>query len=220
MSCCLALLLPAAWAIHWPGFGHGEYGVGEVLPLRVAKLTSIHTQLPLSFYSLAQCTPQTLTASPENLGEVLHGDRILNAPFELRLRQPRFRALCRLSLNAQERAGWIARIGAEYRAHLLLDNLPVATRLPPRRAGGTRLDRGPEGPLYERGYRLGATDESGGVVVHNHLHFTVKYHITTPGPASGGMDEAPGGVPGGGGARIVGFEVVPSSRAYRYVCVH
>ena len=231
----LLLLARGASTIHWPGFGHGEYGVADVLPLRVAKLTSIRTQIPFSFYSLAQCVPQKLSASPENIGEVLHGDRILNAPYELRLRQPRFLALCRLRLDAKERAAWVARIRDEYRAHLLLDNLPVATRLPPRRTGGTRFRQG-AGPSLERGYRLGTYDaQSGSAVVNNHLRFIVQYYITTPDPdgraASAVGSRRAGGpsakeahdvaqlnsVPRGGGARIVGFEVVPSSRAYTHM---
>lgn len=198
VTLALALALRSAEAIHWPGFGHGQYAVGEVLPLRVAKLWSMRTQVPFSFYSLAQCSPAVLTPSAENLGEVLHGDRILNAPWDLRLREPRFLALCRISLDPSERAEWVERIRDEYRAHLLLDNLPVATRLPPRRAGGTRLDRGP-GAEYERGYRLGTMRPDGSATVHNHLHFTVQYHEG-----------------GGGGARIVGFEVEVGSRAYTH----
>lgn len=224
----LGLLLPlGAWAIHWPGFGHGEYAMGEVLPLRVAKLTSTRTQMPFSFFSLAQCMPQKLTPSAENIGEVLHGDRILNAPFELRLGHPRYLALCRLRLDAAERAAWVAKIRDEYRAQLLLDNLPVATRLPSRRAGGSRLDRG-AGLTYQRGYSLGAVDpQTGAVLVHNHLQFTVYFSAAdgaaTADSLSGGgqagerADGSAGGAAAGGGtARIVGFEVTPTSRAYRH----
>ena len=98
--------------------------------MRVAKLMSTRTLVPFSYYSLAQCTPRSLEAAAENLGEVLHGDRIFNAPFELRLRRPRALALCRLLLDPQERELWVARIREGYRAHLLLDNLPVGTRRP------------------------------------------------------------------------------------------
>jgi transmembrane 9 superfamily protein 2/4 len=220
-------LLTGGLAIHWPGFGHGEYAMGEVLPLRVAKLTSTRTQMPFSFFSLAQCTPQRLTPSAENIGEVLHGDRILNAPFELQLGRPRYLALCRLRLDAAERAAWVARIRDDYRAHLLLDNLPVAMRLPPRRAGGSRLDRG-AGLTYQRGYSLGAVNpQTGAVLVHNHLHFTVYFSASDGAAASGGVSR--GGqagkldngsknstADGGGTARIVGFEVIPTSRAYRH----
>src|SRR6056297_1088978 len=133
----LGLLLPLlCGAIHWPGFGHGEYAVGEVLPLRVAKLTSTRTQMPFSFFSLTQCMPQKLTASAENIGEVLHGDRIRNAPFEL------------------------------------------------------QLGRG-AGLTYQRGYSLGAVDpQTGAVLVHNHLQFTIYFSAregaTAAGSVSGG----------------------------------
>jgi transmembrane 9 superfamily protein 2/4 len=221
----LSLLL-SGLAFHWPGLGHGEYADGSVLPLRVAKLTSTRTQMPFSFFSLAQCMPQRLTPSAENIGEVLHGDRILNAPFELQFGRPRYLALCRLRLDAAERAAWVSKIRNEYRAQLLLDNLPVATRLPPRRAGGSRLDRG-SGPTYQRGYSLGSVDpNTGAVSVHNHLQFTVYFSASedaTAGGVSGdgqAAERADGleGVVGigSGTASIVGFEVSPMSRAYRH----
>jgi len=140
---------------------------------------------------------------------------------------PRYLALCRLRLDAAERAAWVAKIRDEYRAQLLLDNLPVATRLPSRRAGGSRLDRG-AGLTYQRGYSLGAVDpQTGAVLVHNHLQFTVYFSAAdgaaTADSLSGGgqagerADGSAGGAAAGGGtARIVGFEVTPTSRAYRH----
>jgi len=168
--------------------------------MRVAKLMSTRTLVPFSYYSLAQCTPRSLEAAAENLGEVLHGDRIFNAPFELRLRRPRALALCRLLLDPQERELWVARIREGYRAHLLLDNLPVGTRRP----------RDGAAPLLERGYLLGAAAPDG-AIVHNHLHFTVRYHLPSPSVTTG---EAWRG--SGRRARIVGFEVEPSSRGYTH----
>ena len=84
--------------------------------MRVNKITSIHTQIPYSFYSLPSCLPHVLHSSPENLGEVrpplvalvmcvpsalcglqvLHGDVIQNAAYELRLGVSRLRVLCKV----------------------------------------------------------------------------------------------------------------------------
>lgn len=54
---------------------------GDLLNVKVNKLTSIKTQLPYSYYSLPYCRPETIVDSRENLGEVLRGDRIENSPF-------------------------------------------------------------------------------------------------------------------------------------------
>jgi hypothetical protein len=54
---------------------------GDPLQVKVNKLTSIKTQLPYTYYSLPFCKPATIVDSAENLGEVLHGDRIENSPY-------------------------------------------------------------------------------------------------------------------------------------------
>jgi len=51
--------------------------------VKVNKLTSIKTQLPYSYYSLPFCRPKKIVDSTENLGEVLRGDRIENAPYSV-----------------------------------------------------------------------------------------------------------------------------------------
>lgn len=54
---------------------------GDLLQVKVNKLTSTKTQLPYSFYSLPYCTPEKIVDSAENLGEVLRGDRIENSKY-------------------------------------------------------------------------------------------------------------------------------------------
>lgn len=61
---------------------------GDLLRVKVNKLTSIKTQLPYSYYSLPYCRPKQIFDSAENLGEVLRGDRIENSPFEVCYKQP------------------------------------------------------------------------------------------------------------------------------------
>lgn len=56
---------------------------GDELKVKVNKLTSIKTQLPYSYYSLPFCQPKKIVDSTENLGEVLRGDRIENAPYSV-----------------------------------------------------------------------------------------------------------------------------------------
>lgn len=58
---------------------------GDELKVKVNKLTSTKTQLPYSYYSLPYCKPERIVDSAENLGEVLHGDRIENSPYVVSL---------------------------------------------------------------------------------------------------------------------------------------
>lgn len=56
---------------------------GDLVTLKVNKLTSTKTQLPYDYYSVWFCQPQHIVSSAENLGEVLRGDRIENSPYEV-----------------------------------------------------------------------------------------------------------------------------------------
>ena len=91
----------------------------------------------------------------ENLGEVLYGSVIENAPFVLRFGKTDLKVLCRVEMGAEERKVWTQRIREEYRGHLLLDNLPVATRLSNAASSASRPAGRSTGVHYERGYRVG-----------------------------------------------------------------
>ena len=214
MHCQLALLAcwqPVASGLVWPGVAPREYKDGETVPMLANKLSSVRTQIPRSFYALPGCVPHQLTRAPESLGEVMNGNLVQNAPFELRFGVSRELVLCKVDLDPRGRLLWAKRVREDYRGHLLLDNLPVATRL--SRTEGA----GPAGPMrYERGYTLGVVRQpgvhrlgrTGTAYCHNHLAFSVGYFGSTDGGgASGG---------GGGGVRIVSFEVVPHSRQYSH----
>jgi transmembrane 9 superfamily member 2/4 len=49
--------------------------------VKVNKLSSTKTQLPYDHYFLDYCKPEKILNSGENLGEVLHGDRIENSVY-------------------------------------------------------------------------------------------------------------------------------------------
>jgi transmembrane 9 superfamily member 2/4 len=56
----------------------------DELQVKVNKLSSIKTQLPYDYYFLDYCKPEAIKNSAENLGEVLHGDRIENSVYNVR----------------------------------------------------------------------------------------------------------------------------------------
>ncbi|XP_046398998.1 transmembrane 9 superfamily member 4 isoform X2 [Ischnura elegans] len=175
-----------------PGVAPVEFHRGARIEVRAVKMTSTHTQLPYEYYSLPFCLPKngTFIYKSENLGEVLRGDRIVNTPYEVRMAEDiGCRLLCHTPdspINWSEEAAQkvIGRIQHEYFVHLLVDNLPCATRLVDEETGQVR---------YEHGYRLG-TVVDGNTYINNHLKLRLQYHTE---------DEDT--------YRVVGFEVEASS---------
>lgn len=70
-----------AHAFYLPGVAPIEYNTGDRVYLSVNQLTSVHTQLPMRYYTLPFCRPETIEDDRENLGELLLGDRIENSPY-------------------------------------------------------------------------------------------------------------------------------------------
>lgn len=163
--------------------------------VKAVKMTSSRTQLPYDYYSLQFCRSKNgaLHYKSENLGEVLRGnqqnllldvqishnkfifsgDRIVNTPYEVRMNK---NINCRLLCNTNEQPiNWdlqeskkvAERIQHEYFVHLIVDNLPVATRI--RNPDSTETQ-------YEHGYRLGMMNK-GEAFINNHLKFILSYHI-------------------------------------------
>ena len=113
----------------WPGVAPREYASGEIVPMLANKLTSVRTQIPRPFYALPFCVPHRTEYRPESLGEVMNGNLVQNAAFELRVGVSRELVLCKVDLDHHGRLQWAKRVREDYRGHLLLDNLPVATRI-------------------------------------------------------------------------------------------
>uniref|UniRef100_A0A1B6ETI8 Transmembrane 9 superfamily member n=1 Tax=Cuerna arida TaxID=1464854 RepID=A0A1B6ETI8_9HEMI len=175
-----------------PGVAPVEFKKGDRIEVRAVKMTSTQTQLPYEYYSLPFCPPKNRTYKykSENLGEVLRGDRIVNTPYEVRMAQDvSCRLLCHspgmpMHWSYEDQLKVMYRIRHEYSVHLLVDNLPCATK--------TMSPDGNE-VQYEHGYRLGTTS-NGRVFINNHLKLILLYHTVN--------EET---------FRVVGFEVEASS---------
>ncbi|XP_065890700.1 transmembrane 9 superfamily member 4-like [Dysidea avara] len=182
-----------------PGVAPTEYKAKEKLDIRAVKMTSVKTQLPYDYYALPFCKPSDskLHYKPENLGEILRGDRIVNTPYEMLVHESiQCRVVCGggttpLKLSKQESNMFINMIKEDYTLHMLIDNLPAATAF--KNINTKELQ-------YEDGFKLGFVVE-GKVFLNNHLDMTIRYHPVT----STADDEEL--------YRIVGFEVVPRSFA-------
>ncbi|KAH8393061.1 hypothetical protein KR215_004287 [Drosophila sulfurigaster] len=176
-----------------PGVAPVEFVRGQKIDVKAVKMTSSRTQLPYQYYSLRFCYPKngTLIFKSENLGEVLRGDRIVNTPYEVQMAENiNCKLLCNqkdlpITWTKEDSATVAERIQHEYYVHLLVDNLPVATRIVSA--------NNPNDITYEHGYRLGQVDGDN-IYINNHLKFILSYHMYT-------KDKY----------RVVGFEVVTGS---------
>ena len=130
----LALFSPVSRAFYIPGAFPNVLAPNATLRVRVNALTSDSAELRHDFYSLPFCTP---AGGPrrvaENLGELLAGDRIETSAYGARLAAPGEAAsaneppalLCQTRLSAADADVLRQRISEGYRAHMLLDTLPV-----------------------------------------------------------------------------------------------
>ncbi|KAM1862725.1 hypothetical protein ACFX14_003149 [Malus domestica] len=193
-----SLQLSTAHSFYLPGVAPEDFIKGDVLKVKVNKLTSTKTQLPYSFYSLPYCKPEKIVDSAENLGEVLRGDRIENSPYVFKMREAQMcNILCRLTPDAKIVKQFKEKIDDEYQVNMILDNLPLVVPI-------QRPDQ--EAPtVYQLGFHVGLKGHYAGskeekYFIHNHLAFTVKYHRDS-------QTET---------ARIVGFEVKPFNVKHEY----
>ncbi|XP_011496493.1 PREDICTED: transmembrane 9 superfamily member 4 [Ceratosolen solmsi marchali] len=168
----LILLLIEVQGFYVPGVAPVEFKKGQKIDVKAVKMTSTHTQLPYEYYSLPFCLPKngTLFYKSENLGEILRGDRIVNSPYEVAMGQNMScRLLCHTPSNPMT---WkeddsvlvMERIIYEYTVHLLIDNLPAATK-----------EKHEKNTIVYHGYRLGGVSGNQ-VYINNYLKLKLSYH--------------------------------------------
>ena len=207
LQCLLLLcLLLQCHSFYLPGVSPREYAEGELVEMKVNKLTSTKTQLPYEYYSLPFCQPVNMVNQAENLGEVLRGDKIMSSDYLIKMGvEESCRVLCRKQLSTEDAQLFTTRIDEDYRVtDMIVDNLPAATRVvePATPTSPSRVIT-----IYERGFPLGfkGSSEIPGTVagknyLYNHHRFVFKYHME----------------PSFQGSRIVGFEVEPFSVRHEY----
>ncbi|KAG5190363.1 putative endomembrane protein 70 [Tribonema minus] len=187
----LAGAVGRANAFYVPILAPKNYAAEEEVPLKVVTLDSTKTQLPYDFYHAPFCKPEHLKHQSENLGEVLIGDSVQTAPYQVRAGVERNCVVaCRRDLTEAEAKKFAALIDGEYRVHMMLDGLPAAL-------GGTERD------FVVRGHPVGVLRESDGKKAHylnNHSSIKVLFHESEAFP----------------GKRIVGFEITPVSIKHAY----
>ncbi len=158
-------------------------------------MTSTHTQLPLDYYSLKFCRPDSgPQLASENLGEFLTGNKIQNSPYHLYMLLENFcQVLCQQVPNKEEAESLKSAITHEYHNHWIIDNLPSALIL----ENDNLLFQ-----EYAGGIPIGYKGADGKHYIFNHMKLIINYHQVVP-------DEE--------GYRVVGFFVEPISVKHRYV---
>eukprot|EP00331_Platyophrya_macrostoma_P014371 CAMPEP_0176409516 /NCGR_PEP_ID=MMETSP0127-20121128/2542_1 /TAXON_ID=938130 /ORGANISM="Platyophrya macrostoma, Strain WH" /LENGTH=576 /DNA_ID=CAMNT_0017788905 /DNA_START=26 /DNA_END=1753 /DNA_ORIENTATION=+ len=168
---CLALftlffLCSSVASFYLPGTSPHNYRDNDNIEVQVNVLTSINTHIPRAYYKLPSCYPKKKThGEPENLGEILLGDRKLPSPYEdLTVGEDvGCQVLCDpISVSDEQKTEFTKLIKDDYHVNLIMDNLPLA-------------HVHPETGTFSVGIPLGYLDEKGRAFVYNHLHFTVKY---------------------------------------------
>ena len=136
----LLLAFSSAVAFYLPGVAPREYADGDRVEIKVHKLSSPKTQLPYDYYSLPFCRPEELTRAAENLGEVMSGAIIQNSPYDLYMGKSEFRVACRSQLDRKQKQALSTKVRQDYRVHMIMDNLPAATKMIAEMPDGTKKD--------------------------------------------------------------------------------
>ncbi|EDV23217.1 uncharacterized protein TRIADDRAFT_27647 [Trichoplax adhaerens] len=177
-----------------PGVAPHEYQDRDKVIIKAVKMTSIKTaHLPYDYYYLPFCPPEGKKEyKPENLGEVLRGDRIVNTAYKLNMNKDKpCEILCGsadkpITISKDDGKKFIKLIKQSYSVHMIVDNLPVATKLVTQ---DNRIQ-------YEHGFKLGVMSNNV-AYLYNHIQFNIKVHQNKEKKTF----------------RIVGFEAAPRSYA-------
>lgn len=213
----LFLAQPALSVFYLPGVAPYDYKEGENVPLLVNKLTSVHTQIPYKYYWLPFCKPpkKSLDDKPENIGEILRGDRIESSLYEIQAKKS---FECKsinskaenpdkcTNFNKEDLKRFEDKVKYDYRVHWIVDNMPAAT------IHSYKDGDGETSKLYETGFALGMKSgpESGTdaaakkdtYYINNHVNIKILY------------SDSPKDAKDPNGVRVIGFEVLPESREY------
>ena len=178
-------------AFYLPGVAPHSFEKGDVVDLKVNKLSSVQTQLPYDYYSLKFCQPPGgIKPYSENLGEFLRGDRIENSAYEINMLENSYcKILCQHELKAKDSNDFQQAIKRNYHHNWIIDNLPAASILDSEQYVTTQYTGFPVGFV-----------EGTNTYLYNHANIILEYHTLDDGDTH----------------RIVGFYVEPLSIKHRF----
>jgi len=163
----------AVLAYYLPGVAPKSFAEGEDVPLKVNKITSPKTLLPLNYYRLPFCQPEGGPhRANENLGEFLAGDRIESSPYILRMKEDMYcEILCFKNVgpepkNGSTRTKTLRAIHSDYHHNWIVDNLNAASKME---------DDSTIATSYWQGFPIGY-EEGKESYINNHVNIEIMYH--------------------------------------------
>jgi transmembrane 9 superfamily protein 2/4 len=189
-------------AFYLPGVAPTSYDEGQAVPLYVNHLTpgiarhddQLHAVLSYDYYDPIFHFCQEKEGARdirESLGSIIFGDRIRTSPFELYMaKNETCKAVCEeVTFGPRDGRFTNNRISQGYNINWIVDGLPAAM---------LNLDAITKTEFYSPGFLLGAVDDSGQPVLHNHYDIIIDYHRV--------------GLSAANKLRVVGVLVQPDSR--------
>lgn len=177
----LALVCAAVSGFYIPGINPIAYSEGDVVGINVNGLHSVTNVVPYDYYDGPFCRPIVIRSRHESIGEMLSGDNIKSSPYYVNMGAD---SQCQLLncptadtvMTAQKLKKLQALIEKNYRAYMVIDNLPAFNNGTLPYQG--RCVKQMSTYNYLRGFALGWSKEctGGPTLVNNHLHFTIQYH--------------------------------------------
>lgn len=122
----LVLALAAGLGVEGDGSNH-KYKEGDHVPLYANKVGPFHNPSETyRFYDLPFCVPDHVTEKKEALGEVLNGDRLVDAPYELNFREDKqSMSVCKKTLSKEDVAKLRDAVSKDYYFQMYYDDLPI-----------------------------------------------------------------------------------------------
>ncbi|KAI4334237.1 hypothetical protein L6164_018953 [Bauhinia variegata] len=104
-----------------------RYNVGDQVPFFVNKVGPLNNPSETyEYYELPFCRPDPITRKKESLGEILNGDRLCNALYELKFREDKVgETLCQKKITIDEVAKFKQAIIDDFYFQMYFDDLPL-----------------------------------------------------------------------------------------------
>ncbi|XP_064985262.1 transmembrane 9 superfamily member 3-like [Musa acuminata AAA Group] len=104
-----------------------RYKQGDPVPLYANKVGPFHNPSETyRYFDLPFCVPEHVTEKKEALGEVLNGDRLVEAPYKLDFRVDRdSEQLCKKKLTKEDVAKFRSAVTKDYYFQMYYDDLPI-----------------------------------------------------------------------------------------------
>ncbi|KAL7542267.1 hypothetical protein ACHAXR_011630 [Thalassiosira sp. AJA248-18] len=140
-----------------------SFGDGEGVKLKVNKMTSTKTLLPIDSTTLDFCQPPGgFRMDHQNLGEFLAGDRVQSSPYFFGMKVDKYcYQLCIANLGSEDNKS-IKAIQNDYHHNWIVDNLSSASKTEDDVWGG-----------FPMGYIENDTKKA---YIHNHVNIEIQYH--------------------------------------------